>query len=285
MPIAYDASRKALFRPEARATVFTGPVDDERLLALEGARLAYCRYEEDEDELGRLRAALAIAGLDAPTVFHHAGSDGQGFGASNGRVALLAFRGTQPDRVGDLVSDANFVRKPWDLGAGSVHAGFRHSALGLWPEVQAWLQQVKGQRVVACGHSLGAAIATLLAVPAGAATLITIGSPRVGDATFASTVREHFAADGRRHERITHCCDTVTRVPPTQLGFAHVEPARVYIDRHGRPVDAPPDAVIDDDRDAARRDYLVSHAFRRGTVLVRELADHAPINYLRAYFP
>jgi hypothetical protein len=29
---------------------------------------------------------------------------------------------------------------------------------------------------------------------------------------------------------------------------------------------------------------VVDHAWRRGAVLLRDLADHAPINYARAFF-
>ena len=39
------------------------------------------------------------------------------------------------------------------------------------------------------------------------------------------------------------------------------------------------------DRANARREYLAKYAARPGNVLVRELADHAPINYVRALVP
>ena len=38
------------------------------------------------------------------------------------------------------------------------------------------------------------------------------------------------------------------------------------------------------DREAARLDYLRHDALRSGTLLARELADHAPINYIRAFW-
>lgn len=39
------------------------------------------------------------------------------------------------------------------------------------------------------------------------------------------------------------------------------------------------------DRTTARIEYLRDEAWRTGAVLVRDLADHAPINYERALFP
>ncbi|WP_083749173.1 lipase family protein [Pelomonas sp. KK5] len=279
----YDPSRKALYQPELRETLL-GPGLSEVQLALECARLAYYRFDEDGAEAERLTKALALAGFGAPTLFKHPGSDGEGFAAVDaaGR-GLLAFRGTQPDRIGDLVTDARTNTAAWTLegGRGKVHAGFRNTALGLWPEVQDWLGKTRPQRLIACGHSLGAAIATLLAVPARAQRLVTIGSPRVGNAEFVA----HVAASGLENTRVVDCCDVVTEIPPALLGFEHLPGLFVYLDRDGgqHPEAAP--ALIDADRQAARRDYLGRYAFRLGTVLIRDLADHAPVNYLRAFWP
>lgn len=282
--IPYEASRKALFHPEVRETLLGNGLTrgDEAQLALEAARLAYYRYDEDREEVARLARALELAGFGAPDLFHHAGSDGQGFGAvaENG-VGLLAFRGTQPDRIGDLVSDARFVLKPWDLGEGRVHAGFRNTAMGLWPEVRDWIERAQPERLIVCGHSLGAAIATLLALPAGAKLLVTIGSPRVGDAAFTA----HLAASNLQNLRIVHCCDVVTELPPTALGFQHLKGDFEYVNRDGHRHTSPSADFIDSDRKEARLAYVTDHAFRFGTVLLRDLADHAPINYLRAFWP
>jgi len=42
--------------------------------------------------------------------------------------------------------------------------------------------------------------------------------------------------------------------------------------------------VVDADREKGRWLYLNQYAWKRGTVSVRELADHAPVNYARAFF-
>jgi len=286
----YDASRNALFHPELAQSRFLreAPPHD-RALACEAARLAYYRWEELAHEKERLREALVAAGFEGSTMglFQHPGTDGQGFAAfdSGSGVALIAFRGTQPDRVGDLLSDANVRLKPWRLGAdgrdvdaGGVHAGFANTALGLWEDVKEWLAAIQGRRkLIICGHSLGAAIATLLAVPARANLLVTIGSPRVGNKAFVDAVAS--AVD--QVHRYVDCCDVVTSLPPPLGVFEHVGEQR-YIDRRGEPNRTLNDAGIDDDRQEARLEYIRDHAFRFGTVLVRDLADHAPHNYLRA---
>jgi hypothetical protein len=53
-----------------------------------------------------------------------------------------------------------------------------------------------------------------------------------------------------------------------------------YINRHGRVYDAMTEADISVDRQKASVAYLAKYFFLTGTVWVRRLADHSPINYL-----
>ncbi len=84
--------------------------------------------------------------------------------------------------------------------------------------------------------------------------------------------------------RIVDCCDVVTEVPPAVFGFEHAG-ALTYIDRKGALHVQPSQDAVDEDRALARAEYLGRHAFRIGTLITRDLADHAPANYLRAYWP
>lgn len=45
------------------------------------------------------------------------------------------------------------------------------------------------------------------------------------------------------------------------------------------------DAYVQADRTAAREDYLLQYAWRIGDVMVRDLADRAPISYIRCLVP
>jgi hypothetical protein len=83
--------------------------------------------------------------------------------------------------------------------------------------------------------------------------------------------------------RVVHCCDVVTELPPALLGFVHGGEL-IYIDRDGTRHPGAAPALIDSDRQLARLDYLARYAFRAGTLLARDLADHAPINYVRAFW-
>lgn len=53
-----------------------------------------------------------------------------------------------------------------------------------------------------------------------------------------------------------------------------------YIDRNGKLLESPNEETINADRLKASARYLVRHAFLPGTVFSRDLADHAPINYV-----
>jgi len=97
----------------------------------------------------------------------------------------------------------------------------------------------------------------------------------VGNSAFVTTL------DGMDIFRYRDCCDVVTRVPLTEMGYAHVGPAR-YIDRNGLVTLDPSETVIGADRVAAEADYLLKYAWKSGNVGVRDLADHAPINYVWA---
>ena len=125
------------------------------------------------------------------------------------------------------------------------------------------------------GHSLGAAMATLLAAEREEAELVTFGSPRVGDPAFAAL----FA--GRAVRRYVDCTDGVTAVPPSLIGYAHLSGER-YIDHSGLAhEDSPTAEALAEDRRAGRMIYASRYAWKIWrNVLVRELADHAPVNYV-----
>jgi len=286
MGIEYDGSPDALFHPEHRATVF-GSVQppDSIALAIEIARLAYLRADTDSAEHRRLKDDLSKADFGEPSVFNDAETDSQGFGAlRDDGLALLAFRGTQSDRVKDVLIDLAVFKKPWPRVGGAVHGGFADAADGLWPQVQPWLADTRAQRrrLLVCGHSLGAAIATLLAIPAGASEVVTIGSPRVGDADFKAA----YDHAGIPTTRIVDNEDVVTRVPPSFLPFAyrHVGTG-LLIGPDGQPVPDASTSATDGNVSPQHALLALRQWVRRGEVLPRDLTDHAPVNYLRAFWP
>src|SRR5262249_39737604 len=97
-------------------------------------------------------------------------------------------------------------------------------------------------------------------------------SPLVGDIDFAAS----FA--GRRVERYVDCLDLVARVPP--FIYRHLDGLR-YIDRHGK-VHLGGLSWRDAGIDSAQAGASYPLLLRRRSCPLRELADHAPINYVSA---
>lgn len=88
-------------------------------------------------------------------------------------------------------------------------------------------QQHPHYRIVVTGHSLGAAVATLLGMrmrEEGYVTkldIYTYGSPRVGNDALARYIANQ---KNGREWRVTHAADLVTRPPPLNRGFRHTSP-------------------------------------------------------------
>src|SRR5262249_34657770 len=152
-------------------------------------------------------------------------------------------------------------------------------ARSLMQQISKWLDRHCGDRTgtILTGHSLGAAMATLTASVLRPTLLVTLGSPRVGNADFAASLA------GIACVRIVDCCDVLTRVPPEVPSYTHICPP-TYITNDGEVKQNPDPDFIAVDRDRGRREYLTKEAWKIGAVVVRDLADHAPINYARAFF-
>jgi len=273
----YDPSLRSLMFPETTPPLFkSSRAYSREMIAVESARLAYFKFEKDEQSRHTIESALAIVGFDHVEYFTGKVHGGQAIAAwqNTGTDALLAFRGTQPNDITDIATDLDIARSPWPEG-GTVHTGFAVSFEELWDDVREWHARASGRPTLIAGHSLGAGLATLGATRLSSSTLVTIGSSRVGDAAFASLF-----GDVDVH-RFVGCCDVITSLPPEQFGFVHVGKTR-YIDRRGVEIADPSQEVIHDDRSHARGEYLIQHAWRIGNVGLRDLADHAPVNYVSA---
>ncbi len=161
----------------------------------------------------------------------------QGFCASDDKIVLIAFRGTELKELNDVFDDGNFpLITSTDYGADplrQVHKGF-HGALGrVWNDLNAkileWTKAKEGRaarQIFITGHSLGGALGTLTfarlapvpdrPVP----TLYTFGCPKVGDKIFASQLDRFYP---ERIFRVVNDTDIVPRLPP-----ALVPPASGY---------------------------------------------------------
>jgi pimeloyl-ACP methyl ester carboxylesterase len=274
-PIPYDPTLRSLFFPEKDAPLADFSTDWERdQICAELCRLSYVRFEQGDE--AKLREALARAGFTGkPRCFHNKRTGAQGFGAvaPDGTI-FVTFRGTKITSPRDIFADLAAPPVRW-MGKGRVHWGFWNAFRSLRGEVETWLGGLAEDCLVVTGHSLGAAMATLMAAVHPEAALVTFGSPRVGTRAFV----EPFA--GRSVRRYVDCVDGAPGLPPP-LGYRHVG-EMAYIDHLGRIHSPPPDAeTLSADRRIGRKVYRRKYMASLRNVWLRAGADHAPINYISA---
>ena len=141
--------------------------------------------------------------------------------------AVLAFRGTQPDRWIDILTDIQATLHR--TRAGEVHTGFRDAYREVQVEIQASLEKVRDLPLYITGHSLGAGLATVATQDLGAkfgdqiAACYTFGSPRVGDGKYEYRMKAPVY-------RVVNTTDVVTLVPWLFWAYTHVGDAR-YLSR------------------------------------------------------
>jgi hypothetical protein len=296
----YDPTVEALLHPELSHPHGLHKKGDGwslEAICAEFSRLAYFKFKEEEKKpsaagFAELSQALAEAGFGIPVTFNsdvppfgnwlrrlrqglrRRGSQAFAATSLDGELTLLAFRGTQADDIRDLLTDIMTWSVRFPAG-GRVHAGFWAAYSSLHDKISEWLADNPPKRLVVTGHSLGAAMATLMAAVREEAELVTFGCPLVGNREFADRF-------GRKALRYVDCTDMVTTVPYGWLGYVHFGELR-YVDREGTVrLPAPSEEEMKEDRKSARGHYRRSYAGIKGNVPVRDFADHAPVNYVSA---
>jgi len=283
--IPYSATQDDLFYPSKRGNFFPGGrPKSEAALCAEMSRLAYLRQESNFafDQVGVRDVLRRIEFSDCEFFESKGKPDEEGIhcflaqhldSPKDERLAVLAFRGTDKDDPSDVAYDENFKLEPWQKG-GKVHSGFAHAFAEIWKDLDPPLRRVDC-KILFTGHSLGAAVATLAASLRRPNTLYTFGSPRVGNSDFIAACRDV------NSQRYVDCCDIVTRIPLREMGYEHVGKA-YYIDRKRRVTFDRNALWTGLDRIWAAKEYLLKYAWKLGNLAARELADHAPINYVWA---
>jgi surfactin synthase thioesterase subunit len=277
----YSPSRDSLYHPESGDPLFIeGQWPSLLATATEASRLAYIRAEISPEQSAWLCEAFSRIGFSRTEFFSDktTGSFALGTYRAEDKTALLSFRGTQPDDLQDLLTDVNLPPKKW--GAGKVHGGFARAADTLRADIESWLHAHAAEReaLVLCGHSLGAALATLFAALLNPTLVVTLGSPRVGNRGFAKALKDTEIL------RLVNCCDFITKLPIESPNFRHIGTLK-FINHLGELIAEPTEAKITADETLGRNEYFQRYGGRPGIVLARDLADHSPINYVRAFFP
>jgi len=145
----------------------------------------------------------------------------QSFRFENDTDCVISCRGTQPTQWNDLKADL----RAWPViseTVSRVHKGFKKEVDDLWPLVKEDIIHLDSSKTLwFCGHSLGAAMATIMAsrclfdkTLTDPEELYTYGSPKVGWPKYTKTL-------GVKHHRWVNNNDIVTRVPLAVMGYRH----------------------------------------------------------------
>lgn len=130
---------------------------------------------------------------------------------------VLAFRGTEPDELSDVLADLNAIPRG-AMTHGLVHSGFRGELDKIWADIKKHHSSHAAKTFYITGHSLGAAMATIATSRFEEETpveqLTTFGSPRVGTRKFVKNI-------ATPHMRFVNNNDIVTKVPLWLMGYKH----------------------------------------------------------------
>ena len=180
------------------------------------ARLAEISYN---DNIKEVKKQVKTLGFTTVEFYNRDGA--QAYRFANKEDMVIACRGTQPTEFNDIAADLKAIPVVAET-VSRVHQGFKAEVDELWPMVlEDLVAKPPKQTLWFCGHSLGAAMATIMAsrcyyeeaVP-NPEELYTYGSPRVGWKGYVVHL-------GVVHHRWKNNNDIVTTVPLRIMGYTH----------------------------------------------------------------
>jgi len=147
---------------------------------------------------------------------------------------VIACRGTQPSEFNDIKADLQALPVMAET-VSRVHRGFKAEVDELWPMILEDIDRKAnaGKKLWFCGHSLGAAMATIMASRCHlyeeiqqVEELYTFGSPRVGWKKYCNSLNII-------HHRWKNNNDIVTTVPLAIMGYVH-HGTQHYLNAYGK---------------------------------------------------
>jgi len=180
------------------------------------AKLAKITYFDEKEARSEAKK------LGFTTTEFYEASGAQAYRFMNKDDLVIACRGTQPTEWNDIKADLRAIPVLAET-VSRVHKGFKREVDELWPMVCEDINRKVNLKkdLWFCGHSLGAAMATIMASRArfnedlnDPTELYTYGSPRVGWRNYVNSLDV-------THHRWVNNNDVVTRVPFTIMGYVH----------------------------------------------------------------
>ena len=128
-------------------------------------------------------------------------------------ITTVFFPGTNSIR--DAIQDIK-IRRVETVGSLKIHRGFLQAANSIWPLLKPHLEQLQSHKVIFTGHSLGGALATIIAIRYFTPDeLVTFGQPRVGGERLKKVL------DKINYYRYVNASDIVPRHPWLAFGYRH----------------------------------------------------------------
>ena len=191
------------------------------------AKLASIAYS---DNVKQVKKDVKKLGFTEIEFYNNGGA--QAYRFMNKEDIVIACRGTQPTEFNDIKADLKAAPVVAET-VGRVHHGFKTEVDELWPMVKEDLLAVgKTHKAWFCGHSLGAAMTTIMAsrceddpTMPNIEEVYTYGSPRTGWRKFVNSLN-------CKHQRWVNNNDIVTRVPLAIMGYKH-DGCEHYLDSNG----------------------------------------------------
>lgn len=186
---------------------------EKSLLFAKLASIAYGDLESVKKEVRKL-------GFTTVEFYNRDGA--QAYRFMNKTDLVIACRGTQPTEFNDIKADLKALPVMSET-VSRVHKGFKKEVDDLWPMIQEDILRKANlnKTLWFCGHSLGAAMATIMASRckydqelSDPIELYTYGSPRVGWKGYCKSLHIE-------HHRWVNNNDIVTRVPLSVMGYVH----------------------------------------------------------------
>ena len=194
-------------------SISTMNFNERSLLFAKLASIAYCNIKDAKSQVKK---------LGFTTVEFYEKDGAQAYRFMNKTDLVIACRGTEPTEFNDISADLKALPVMAET-ISRVHQGFKAEVDELWPAITEDINRKAnlGKTLWFCGHSLGAAMATIMASRCmhdvelnDPVELYTYGSPRVGWRGYVKSL-------GVTHHRWKNNNDIVTTVPLWIMGYVH----------------------------------------------------------------